>query len=148
MEIRTEIDIDAPAERVWQLLTDTERFPAWNPLVVRATGRLRPGERLEIKVRAGRTMDFRPEVIVADKNRELRWRGVLLSAWLFSGEHYFRIEPRSSGVRFVHGELFGGVLLPLMKKSLDRDARPAFEGMNRALKEQAESAPPEIPPAA
>lgn len=139
MEIRTEIDIDAPPDRVWAILSDLDRYPTWNPLVVHAFGPLRPGERLRVTVRAGRTMKFTPEVVVADPGRELRWRGVLLGSSLFSGEHYFRIEPRGEGVRFVHGEQFSGWLVPVLRRSLERDARPAFERMNRALKERAEA---------
>jgi hypothetical protein len=147
VEIRTEIDIDAPPDRVWSLLTDTERFPSWNPLMVRASGKLARGERPHITVRAGRTMEVRPEVLVADAPRELRWRGELVTGWLFAGEHYFRIEPRGEGVRFVHGELFSGLLVPLLARTLRRDAPPAFEAMNRALKARAE-ATADLPPAA
>jgi len=37
-ELRSEIEIETSAERVWQLLTDFARFPQWNPFISRASG--------------------------------------------------------------------------------------------------------------
>ena len=37
-ELNSEIEIDASAERVWQLLTDLDRFPQWNPFIRSITG--------------------------------------------------------------------------------------------------------------
>jgi uncharacterized protein YndB with AHSA1/START domain len=47
-ELRTEIEIKASAERVWQLLTDFAHFPQWNPFIRRAHGNLKLGQRLEV----------------------------------------------------------------------------------------------------
>ena len=86
-------------------------------------------------------MSFRPTVLVADPNRELRWLGHLWVRGLFDGEHSFSIEPLGEGrVRFVQRERVGGLLLPLLSKMLDRDTRRGFEEMNQALKLRSESA--------
>ena len=42
-ELRSEIEIQASAERVWQLLTDFPSFPQWNPFIRKATGNIRVG---------------------------------------------------------------------------------------------------------
>jgi uncharacterized membrane protein len=34
-EIHTEIEINAPAEKVWRVLTDFAAYPEWNPFVGR-----------------------------------------------------------------------------------------------------------------
>jgi len=39
-QVRTEIEIDASPERVWQVLTDVAGWSTWNPLLYRAIGRL------------------------------------------------------------------------------------------------------------
>ena len=94
-ELRTEIEIQATAERVWQLLTDFPSFPQWNPFIRKASGNIRVGERLEVKLQpsGASAMTFRPTVLKVEPNREFRWLGHLLIPGLFDGEHIFTIEP-------------------------------------------------------
>ncbi|TLZ53383.1 MAG: SRPBCC domain-containing protein [Methanobacteriota archaeon] len=135
-ELRTEIDIDASAEHVWAALTDFAAFPEWNPFIRRIEGTLAVGSRLEVSLGASGTkpMTFRPTVLRVDPNRELRWLGRVGLPRIFDGEHIFEIEPRGPNrVRFVQRERFRGLFVPLLAKSLDRDARRGFEEMNRAL---------------
>ena len=47
-ELHSEIQIDAPAERVWKLLTDFDSYPQWNPFIRNIGGLPAPGERLEV----------------------------------------------------------------------------------------------------
>lgn len=146
-EIRTEIEISASPERTWQILTDFARYPEWNPLVLEAAGELRLGARLRVRISAGREMAFRPTVTALEPQRALKWRGVTLLGTLLAGEHSFSIEPIApERVRFVQGEVFTGLLVPLLAETLERDARPAFERMNQALKARAEGSTPQDKP--
>jgi hypothetical protein len=140
-EIRSGIEIQAPAGRVWQILTDVASFPQWNPFIRHARGTLREGERLEVFIQpsGARGMSFRPVVLSVEPEREVRWLGHLLVPGLFDGEHIFTIEPRGPGrVHFVQREIFTGLLVPLFARGLDTDTRRGFDEMNRALKERAE----------
>lgn len=142
-ELRSEIEIKASAERVWQLLTDFAHFPQWNPFIRRASGNVKLGERLDVYMQpsGANGMTFRPTVLNAEPNRELRWIGHLLIPGLFDGEHIFNIESLGTNrVRFVQREIFTGLLVPLFAKQLDTDTQRGFEEMNRALKIRAEQA--------
>jgi hypothetical protein len=87
-------------------------------------------------------MTFKPQVLNAEPNRQLRWLGRLLVPGLFDGEHSFTIQPLEERcVRFVQREEFKGLLVPLFARSLETNTRRGFEQMNRALKERAEGAP-------
>ena len=139
-QVSSQIEIEAPVERVWDLLTDFSRFPEWNPFIRKASGQLKVGERLEVNLQPSgtRSMTFKPRVLKADFGRELRWIGRLLIPGLFTGEHSFTIEPLDGKrVRFVQSERFTGLLVPL-SRGLVNDARRGFEEMNQALKERAE----------
>ncbi|HEX9341976.1 MAG TPA: SRPBCC domain-containing protein [Thermoplasmata archaeon] len=144
-EIRTEIDIEASADRVWHSLTDFPAFAEWNPFIRHVSGVPKVGTKLEVFMQSSGTrgMTFRPTVTKADRNRELRWLGHLGVPGLFDGEHIFEIEEAGpKRVRFVQRERFRGILVPLLTRSLDRDARRGFEEMNRALRTRTESMPP------
>jgi hypothetical protein len=141
-EIHTEIEIDAPAEKVWRVLTDFAAYPEWNPFIRRGEGDISVGARLHVYIQpsGGKGMSFRPTVLVADPNRELRWLGHLWVPGLFDGEHSFAIESLGEKrVRFIQREQFSGLLVPLLWQQLDRDVRRGFEEMNQALKLRSES---------
>jgi hypothetical protein len=143
-ELHTEIEIEASAERVWGLLTDFASYPQWNPFIRSISGQPAPGERLEVRIEppGGRGMTFKPKVLNAEPNRELRWLGHLLVPGVFDGEHSLAIQPLGEArIRFVQREAFRGLLVPLFARSLDNNTQRGFEEMNRALKERAEASP-------
>jgi len=140
-DIKTEIEIAAPPERVWSILLDFPAHPEWNPFVRSITGNPKPGERLEgfIQPQGGRGMTFRPTVLVAAANREFRWLGRFILPGILDGEHYFQIFPITPNrVRFLQGEKFSGVLVPLAKSGLEGGTKAGFIAMNEALKARAE----------
>lgn len=141
-QLHTEIEISASAERVWAVLSDFASYPQWNPFIRSAAGAPEQGARLRITVQAsgGKPMRFSPVVLTAQAGRELRWLGRFLLPGLFDGEHRFVIQPLDEGkVRFEHSERFSGLLVGLLRASLDRDTRRGFEEMNQALKARAEA---------
>ncbi|WP_109830178.1 SRPBCC domain-containing protein [Reichenbachiella versicolor] len=134
-EIHTSIQIFAPIERVWQVLTDFENYKSWNPFIESIEGNVELGK--TIRVRAG-GMNFSPIVLDFDANDQLKWRGKLVADVLFSGEHYFRVEKvNDAETTFLHGEYFQGILVSILSGKLE-DTRLGFESMNQALKEECE----------
>src|SRR5207245_10734025 len=102
LELRTEIEIDAPPERVWAVLIDFEKFPDWNPFIRRIHGNALVGSRLDVLLGASgtRPMRFRPTVKVVVPHRVLRWLGRLGHPWLFDGDPVLQISalgPRRRG---------------------------------------------------
>jgi hypothetical protein len=141
-EISSEVEIRASAEKVWSLLTDFASFHQWNPFIRWVKGEAKPGTRLHVRIQPSGAsgMTFRPTVLKADPNRELRWLGQLLLPGLFDGEHIFQIEKlEAERVRFSQREIFTGIFVPLMARSLDKDTRRGFQEMNLALKKMAEA---------
>jgi hypothetical protein len=140
-ELRSQIEIEASAERVWQVLTDFAAYPEWNPFIRRVDGRPEVEEQLVVRMRPSGTrgMTFRPTVMKVEANRQLRWLGHLLVPGLFDGEHIFEIEVLGRDrTRFIQREIFKGLLVPLLARSLDKSTQRGFEEMNRALRERAE----------
>src|SRR3989441_2697855 len=140
LELRTEVEIDAPAERVWAVLLDFERFPDWNPFIRRVHGDAQVGSRLDVLLGASgtRAMRFRPTVKAVVPNRELRWLGRLCLPRLFGGEDMLQIEPLGPNRVLVrHPDGFRGLVVALLARSLDRDARPGIDELHRARRDRA-----------
>lgn len=140
MELRTEIEIAAPPARVWEALTDFSAYHEWNPFITSIGGDLAVGGKLAVTVcpPEGDDFSFRPEVLVFDEPRELRWRGKLWFRGLLDGEHFFQCHEAEGGhTRFVHAENFDGLLLKFMGDRMQHVAR-GFVYMNQALKRRVE----------
>jgi hypothetical protein len=139
--LQADIEIQASADQVWEVLTDLAAYRDWNPFMVEASGTPLPGRRLELHMRlpGRREMTFRPEVLEADPGRKLRWLGRLLVPGLFDGEHGFTIEPVGPGrVRLTQREDFRGLLVPLLLARIGEPTLASFHQMNRALKARVE----------
>ncbi len=139
-ELRTEIIIEASPEKVWNALTNLEKYPEWNPFICHAIGKAEAGKTVDI--------DFQPDskglklhctVVTAEPNRELCWKYYFILPIVFRGEHSFTIEPIGDNqVRFIDKEIFNGWLVPLQAKDIDTNSKRGFEAMDRALKARAE----------
>ena len=74
MEQSISVEIDAPAERVWSVITDAERWPEWTDSVTKVTlldGGLRVGSRATISQPRIPTVDW--TVTELDEGREFVW---------------------------------------------------------------------------
>lgn len=141
MEIYTQIEIQAKAEKVWGILIDLNNYSNWNPFLIQASGDVKEGANINIHAKPpGLTaMAFSPTIVKAEKNRELRWKGKFIVPGLFDGEHIFFIEELGSkGVRLIQKEFYSGLLIPLLKNKLSDSTLRGFELMNQAVKQRAE----------
>jgi hypothetical protein len=139
-EIVTEIEINAPPSHVWEILTDFEKYPTWNPFIKKISGEAVRNEKLEVHMPdpRGGTMIFTPTVLVAEKDRELRWLG-RSEGDVFNGEHRFLIEPiENNKMHFIQTEKFTGSMVESLELWLDTAVKQNFEDMNIALKQRAE----------
>lgn len=136
-EVRTEIEINAGPEKVWQVLTDFEKYEQWNPFITKIVGYAKEGSKIEIHIEtpAGKKRKYEPTITKVEQGRELRWMG---KSWVLNGEHIFTIDQLQSQTRLVHREVFDGLLASFFGKSLDTDVKQGLEEMNRALKERVE----------
>jgi hypothetical protein len=139
-ELRTQIEIWSTPDRVWQVLTNLDKYPEWNPFIYRAIGTARPGEKVDITVRTDSAdMVLHCKVIKVEPGRELRWKYHVGMPFLFGGEHSFIIEPLTANkIRFVDREVFNGLFVSIQSRNIDTKTKQGFEAMDRALKMRAE----------
>ena len=135
------IEIDAPAERVWQVVSDFGKYADWNPFIVRAAGAVRVGERLDITISAPgmKPVTFRPRVLDVEPGRLVRWKGKFKLPGLFDGRHALIVDALDGGrSRFTTHEDVTGLLLPFAGRVMTA-SQQGFELMAQALKKRAEA---------
>lgn len=140
-EIKTEIEIQAPAEKVWSILTDFNHYHEWNPFIINSNGELKEGSKLINVMKNGeKTMTFKPKILKVVEYEYFDWLGSLFFKGIFDGHHYFRLESLVGGkVKLLHGEKFSGILSGPILKSIRETTESNFRAMNEALKERAEN---------
>lgn len=141
--IETGIDIAAPVERVWAILTGFDAYADWNPYLVRIDGKPVPGTDVIVTSRPGghgAEMTQAVKVVAVDPPRSMRWEGGLPDRSQFLGDHAFELQALSEGAtRVRHYEHFSGTLAD---RILDRHGpliEASFDLFNRALKARAEA---------
>lgn len=78
------------------------------------------------------------KLLTVNPAQELRWKGHLWVTGLFDGEHSFLIKPQPKGkVLFIQREVFGGLFLPFLTKTL-KDTEKEFLEMGKIIKQKAE----------
>ena len=140
-EIRTEIVIQANKEQIWEVLTNFEEYPEWNPFIQSIAGPIVKGGKLEVKIVPpnSKGMTFKPTINELEVNTQLTWLGSVLIKGLFDGAHQFELIDNKDGTTtFFHSEVFKGILTPLFGKKFKTNTKIGFEQMNIKLKERVE----------
>jgi uncharacterized protein YndB with AHSA1/START domain len=131
---RSETEIAAPPERVWELVTDIDRWPDWNPDIDSAAleGPLAPGTTFRWKAGPGSIVSTLRHV---DPPREIGWTGKTMG---IAGVHVYRLEPSGTGTRVVSEESWAGFPARLMRRRTRRTLLTSLETGLRHLKAAAE----------
>jgi len=135
LSCRVNVNVQAPAERLWALLTDAKGFPRWNSTVARIDGDIREGVTLRIYA-PGTDRTFAPRVSGVVPNERMTWTGGFSP--VFKGVRTFELRPHGDGsTEFIMSERFSGLMLPLVRRSLP-DFGPIFARYASDLKREAE----------
>jgi hypothetical protein len=92
--LHTDIEIDAAADVVWEVVTDFASYPEWNGYM-HVEGEAVEDAKLVVSPgpdsSGGPT--FKPRMVRVDPDeRTFAWRGHLFVRGLFDGEHSFTVE--------------------------------------------------------
>ena len=131
------VPINASAATIWGLLTDLAAQARWNSTLASIEGKVVLGERVSFKLPEAPRQTFSPTVIAYDEAKSMVWR---LNRWpLLVSERTYRLAPGPDGsTDFTIGEVFHGVMLPLIAKTLP-DFGLMFERTAADLKAVAEA---------
>jgi hypothetical protein len=140
--IETHIIVDCTPEKIWDILTNFEKYESWNPFMTKVEGDAKSGAKIKVQIRTmrGKQRIYHPIITRFEINKELRWKGKSFLPGIFDGERIFLIDKTADNkVAFFHKELFSGLGVKLVGNKLDENLGEGFEKMNLALKKRAEN---------
>lgn len=116
---QSEIIIDAPIEKVWQILTNINDWPAWQKEVTESTLKEVVSEGVEFKWKAG-GLSFTSQIHTMDSKKKFGWTGKTFGAsaihnWFFSNDDDKTIVRVEESLQGVFPRMFKGYF----QKNLD-----------------------------
>lgn len=138
-EYHTQIEINAPIKKVWQVLTDFKEYPNWNPLVGELTGDVREDGMIRTKI-LPLNNTYTAKLLSYQKEQEIVWLGKQGAKFLLAGKHYYRLKKLGENKTLLeHGEYFTGLFSHFISGKLLNKMEQAFHEHNKALKSMAEN---------
>ena len=129
-----EIEIAASPEAVWDLLTDLESWPRWNPDVrsMSVQDGLAPGSVFRWKAGPGTITSTIQDV---EPPRRIAWTGTTFG---IKAKHVYRLEPRGAATLVHTEESYEGLVVRLLRGSLQKTLEKGLSDGLRYLKAEAE----------
>ena len=140
MEIEERIDIAAPPERVWSVISEVERWPEWTPTMQQVQrlddGPFAIGSRARIRQPRGPVAIW--TVIVLEAGRYFEWHSATPGLRQVAGH---RVEPIASrGSRVTLSFNWSGPLAPIVRLFFGKLARSYVQTEAQSLKRHCEAA--------
>jgi uncharacterized protein YndB with AHSA1/START domain len=136
-----EIEIAAPRQRVWEVLTAFEDWPSWNPDVksVSMEGPVAEGSEFRWKAGPG-TITSRIRRL--DEPGRILWTGTTFG---IKAIHVYTLEPRDGRTLVKSEESYHGLVSRLFRRSLQKTLDKALASGLQHLKAEAERRAPAEP---
>ena len=140
--------VHAPADRVWPVVTDLDRYPEWNrftPRISLSTADLRVGAELDLDCRMSETELLRDEhevILAVDPARRAFCMGTSRTRGRpgITSERWQRCDPLGPDwTRFTNRESFRGPIAPLVYLLYSGKLRRAFHQYCIDLRDRVEA---------
>jgi uncharacterized protein YndB with AHSA1/START domain len=137
--IEKTLDIKAPPEVVWEVLTDFGKYGEWNPFVVECRSTLKPGEAMDMKVK-----------LMAYPQRQVEWMVENVSGRRFSyqmkpfplgalrSRRSHEIAAMPGGTRYTSCFRLEGWMMPLVRALMGSRIETGMRGMWEGLQKRSE----------
>lgn len=142
IDVRHAVDLNAPADDIWRILTDFSRWPEWRAGGGGISGRLAPSRTLQVSVPAETpkpgVRKFRVTVIHFHEGCSFGWRGTTRDPAPGVGFHSFFVQPLPQGCRFheyerIEGRLAEGALGQAVAQHQHANFEQSAIGLQRLL---------------
>jgi len=130
----SDIEIAASPETVWDVLTDIEHWPGWNPDVksMSFSGEVAEGSHFRWK---GGPVTITSTVRRVERPRLIGWTGKTLG---IDALHVYRLEPRDGNTLVRTEESYDGLIARAFRGRVQKMLKDALDAGLRHLKAEAE----------
>lgn len=136
LKIHTEIIIDAPFDRVSELLADTSLYPQWHPLFPQVSGEMGVGAAIVVTVALPEIKPFsvRATIREAARGSRLCWRYSYRFPGLFSWTYAYELEAiDNTQLKFTQDSTYAGFLAPLYQLGMKNPLQRGMLELNKAV---------------
>jgi len=141
-QIKNAFEVEAPLDRVWEVITDLDRYGEWNPFVPEARSSLKPGESIEMKVRVFESF-AQPQtelVTVFEPGQRFCYTMYPLPLGAMRSQRCHSVESLGPERTAYRSDFeLAGWLSPLVAVPMGSRLQRGFDAMASALKERAEA---------
>ena len=138
--ISSTAEIDAPADELWRILVDLERYPEWNPFTPGVVSTLRPGDPIRMDVQMGGKRRVQTETVsVHEPGRRLCWDVTMGWRGLLNTRRCQTLEPLfTGGTRYQTRLEMHGLLAGLVNRLYGQHIQKGFDDLAAALRTRGE----------
>lgn len=137
-EIRNDITINAPLEKVWETVIDFKNYNKWNSQLFYLGGKISLNEQIHLKLSVTGTSpyEFKPKISYWKEKQQFAWIAITGIPRVFDGEHFFELTDLGNGkTLLVNREEYRGIISLIMEQIPAMKLAPkGFEKMNLELK--------------
>ncbi|MGH8505278.1 MAG: SRPBCC family protein [Stenotrophobium sp.] len=143
------VEIDAPAARVWEVITDLKRYPEWNPFMRECSTTFKPGDPIDMKVQLmAKPQPQREWVLEYVEGKRFAYNMKPVPAGALSSFRSHEVEALSDHrTRYRSYFHLKGWLMPLVRALLGARLQKGFAGMTQGIQQRAEKIAAEHSPA-
>lgn len=139
--VRAEVEIDAPIDHVWKILTDIDRYADWNPFTPKVETTLQIGAPVHLHVHlVGDRPMHRVETVTRNEPYTLGWDMKMGARFLLYAERVQVLTTIDENrTRYMTEDCFTGWLRPIVLGLLGKAMQRGFLSCGLGLKKAAES---------
>jgi hypothetical protein len=143
IKVEHRVGLQVPAEAIWPTIMEVEAWPAWNPLYLKAEGKIAFDARLTLQVRlpGDKPRVIRPTVTDWTPNEQIIWK-LSMYGGLLQSTRYIEVEKLTEAgdsIIFSNGEIFEGPLMGLIDRKLQARIKAGFKLFGEAVAAKAEA---------
>lgn len=134
-------EINAPADIVWEVITDLPRYGDWNPFVSKCESTLKPGDPIDMTVHLmAKPQKQREWITDYREGHGFAYRMKPVPGGALSSARWHDITPTTDGhCRYTSHFELRGWLMPLVRALMGTRLHKGFRGMTAGVAERAEA---------